>query len=331
MAIPFSVPPAVALARSAAELPEPAALRGGALYEPKWDGFRALVVEDEGGATIWSRHGKGLTATFPEIVAAAAAQIPDGCVVDGEIVAWVDGRLSFDTLQQRLGSTGIRTERLAREAPASFVAFDVLAVVGTDVRDLPLQQRRQLLNELVVQWEPPLHISMATEELRLAREWFDELASAGIEGIVAKGAGESYAGGARNWVKVKRRETVDVVVGAVIGQIFRPEAVVVGRYDVAGRLHIAGRSSPLSPHVSRQLGKMLHPAGAGHPWPEVLAPGALGGRFTGAREPINLTRVEPVAAEVSADAAVSHGSFRHLVRFVRLRPELDAEDPQLSM
>lgn len=323
MAIPFAVPPAVALARSAAELPAAAALRGGALYEPKWDGFRAVLVVDDGAAAIWSRQGKQLTAAFPELVEAAAAQIPDGCVVDGEAVAWVDGRLSFDTLQQRLGTTAARAARLAAEQPASFVAFDVLAVAGADVRSLPLEQRRQLLDELGGWWRPPLHLSMVTDQLQQAREWFDDLAAAGIEGIVAKAAAGPYTGGGRDWIKVKRRETLDVVLGAVIGPITRPEAVVVGRYDEAGQLRVEGRSAPLQSHVARQLGAQLREAAPGHPWPTMLAPGALGGRFTGARDPIALTLVEPVVVEVSADVATAAGAFRHLVRFVRLRLELD--------
>ena len=140
------LPPEAALARSVPEIPTEQAMLGGSRYEPKWDGFRSLIVVSD-DVEIWSRTGKRLTGSFPELAAAAGVEIPVGCEVDGEAVAWVEGRLSFDVLQQRLGAGSDRARRLASAQPASFVAFDVLAVAGRDVRHLRFDDRRLLLLE----------------------------------------------------------------------------------------------------------------------------------------------------------------------------------------
>jgi ATP-dependent DNA ligase len=151
----FGVPPTVALARASRELPGPGAMPGGTLYEPKWDGFRVVVVVDR-EVTLWSRQGKDLTRSFPELSDAAAATIPAGCIVDGEAVVWIDGRLSFDALQQRLSVGSERARQLAHAQPGSFVAFDMLAVAGRDVRHLRFTERRNLLEHLAAEWTPPL-------------------------------------------------------------------------------------------------------------------------------------------------------------------------------
>ncbi len=317
------VPPAVALARSVRELPAASAMPGGTRYEPKWDGFRTVVVHDD-EVSLWSRRAKNLTKSFPELAAAARAMIPPGCVVDGEAVVWIDGRLSFDALQRRLGTGAERARRLASAQPASFVGFDMLAVAGHDVRRLPFDDRRRLLEELAGEWAPPLNLSPVTADVDEAREWMETLPAAGIEGIVAKGGGQPYVGGARDWLKVKRRDTLDVVLAAVIGPRQRPEAVVVGLPDQDG-LRIVGRSTPLRPHEARQLGEHLRPPAGEHPWPEVVSPGAVD-RFNAGRDPVQLTLVEPVVAEISADVAMSGRAFRHAVKYLRIRPELDVDD-----
>jgi ATP-dependent DNA ligase len=148
----------------------------------------------------------------------------------------------------------------------------------------------------------------------------ETMPSVGVEGIIAKGADQPYAGGVRNWVKVKRRDTVDVVLGAVIGPRERPQAIVIGLPD-SGELGIVGRSTPLNSHAARLLASHLRPPVGEHPWPEVVSPGAVD-RFNAGRDPVRLTLVEPVVAEVSADVALSGRAFRHAVRFLRIRPEL---------
>ncbi|MDL9980733.1 ATP-dependent DNA ligase [Microbacterium candidum] len=317
--IPASVrfPPEVVLAHAAAQIPEPGVLPGGCRYEPKWDGFRVTIVSDA-VVSLWSRRGSDLTGIFPEI-AAAGRQLPTGSLFDGELVIWQDDRLSFEALLRRQ-STGARgAGRLSRELPASLVLFDVLALDGTDVRRLAYDERRELCELALEHVRPPIALSPMTRDKSVADGWFADMAPAGIEGLVVKGGAQRYLPGRRLWIKVKRRETVDVVIGAVIGPIERPEAVVVGLV-VDGELRIAGQSAALRPEQARSLGELLRPPTGEHPWPEVLSPGRLG-PFSSAQEPVRLTLVEPVVAEVSADSARTATSFRHSVRFVRVRPD----------
>ncbi|MGC5225171.1 ATP-dependent DNA ligase [Micromonospora sp. DT81.3] len=306
------------MARSQASIPDPDALPGGCRYEPKWDGYRATVTSGELGVRIWSRRGTDMTEAFPELTA-AAAQLPEGTVLDGEVVAWVGGRLDFDALQQRLSAGKKRRRALARDLQASLVLFDVLALAGEDVRVRPFDERRHMLEQLAASWRPPLTLSPMTVDVAEARGWFEDMAAAGIEGLVVKGAQQAYKPGERQWIKVKYRNITDVIVGAVIGPIERPKAVVVGNY-VDGELRIVGRSTPLKPSVARSLGALLRPPIGEHPWPEFVSPGAVD-RFNAGNDPVRLTLVDPVPAEISADVAQSHGVYRHGVRFVRLVTE----------
>ncbi|MET4143880.1 ATP-dependent DNA ligase [Arthrobacter sp. UYCo732] len=302
-------------------IPKPGAMPGGAIYEPKWDGFRIIIATEDHGASIWSRQGSDLTRYFPDLIAAAEDQIPPGCIVDGEAVIWTGGRLDFNALQRRMVTSKAAMEGVARELPASFAAFDVLAVAGHDTRRIPLRDRRTLLEELTGGWSPPLNLSPATTDPVLAATWFEEMPVTGIEGLVIKGGAQSYEGGVRQWLKVKHRDQIDAVCAAVIGRRDRPSAVVIG-LPINGRLWIAGRSSPLSAPNAKALAAHLHIPRENHPWPEVITPGILD-RFTKDKDPIRLTRVEPIVVEVSADVAWSGHSFRHPVRYLRVRPELD--------
>ncbi|GAA1817623.1 hypothetical protein GCM10009749_29550 [Agromyces neolithicus] len=200
MALPESlhIPPELALARRVEELPEPDALPGGCLYSPKWDGFRFAIVLAGELASVWSRQGKNLTRYFPEL-AAAAAELPDGTVLDGEAVIWREGRLDFAAMQHRLSGGAAIAARRARELPSSFAAFDVLAVAGTDVRHLALEHRQSLLEELAAQWQPPMNISPVTRDVDEAREWFETMPAVGVEGIIVKAAASGYEGGKREW------------------------------------------------------------------------------------------------------------------------------------
>jgi ATP-dependent DNA ligase len=314
----------VALARPVATIPAPSALLGGCLYEPKWDGFRLVIVRDR-DVSLWSRKGTDLTRYFPDLAEAAAAQLPAGVVVDGEAVVWREGRLSFDELQHRLSSSRATVARLAREWPASFAAFDVLAVADQDARGLPLRDRRALLEELASEWSAPLNLSPATRDAGEAAGWLETMTAAGVEGLVAKGAGQPYRGGQRQWVKVKHRDTLDVVCAAVIGSLQRPEALVVG-LPVDDELRIVGRSTPLRAAASRALGRLLQPPEGPHPWPAQVKPGALDRFNSSGRDTIDLTLVEPIVVEISADVAMTGHSFRHAVQFVRARPELPVDE-----
>jgi ATP-dependent DNA ligase len=315
-------PVAVELAKPAAELPPPTALPGGCVYEPKWDGYRLVVVRSAEATRVWSRQGRDLTGRFPEIVAAALAQLRPGTVLDGEVVVWNGDRLDFGLLQRRMVTTVARIRAQVAAAPASYVAFDLLADGGRDLRREVLAQRRVRLAELAAGWAPPLHVTPSTTDPDEARQWAVDYRPAGVEGLVVKGMGTRYAPGRREWVKVKSRETTEVVAGGVIGPLDRPDQLVVGRYR-DGELVVVGRTGPLSPRQAAELAAVLRPAGPGHPWPERIGTG----RFGGGRLQVPLTRVEPtVVVEVSADAALQEGVFRHTVRFVRLRPDLAPED-----
>jgi ATP-dependent DNA ligase len=325
-ALPVGLPDAllppieVALARSAPDAPLPEALLGGALYEPKWDGFRLVVVRNDLTVSLWSRQGKDLTAAFPELANAAAQQVPPGFVIDGEAVVWSDGRLDFDSLQRRLTGGPSVVAALVRDRPASFAAFDLLATSGRDARALALEHRRALLEQLAADWRPPLHLSPATRDPYEARDWYERWPAVGIEGLVVKALGEPYAGGRRDWLKVKHRDTIEVVCGAVIGDRGHPESLVVG-LPLDGRLRIVGRSSPLKATAARSLARLLTAPRGIHPWPARVPASALQ-RFNRDRQFVDLTLVEPLVVEVSADVAWSGSSFRHSVRYIRPRPEL---------
>lgn len=176
-------------------VPGPRALPGGSTYEPKWDGFRLAVVGHADGARLWSKSGTDLTARFPEITAAAAAAVPEGTVLDGEVVIWVGDRLDFGLLQRRFTSSRARLADEARQHPASYMVFDLLAVDGQDVRPQPLRVRRALLDELARDWTPPLQRSPVTTDEQLAQQWMRQYRRAGIEGLVVKGAGNPVRAG----------------------------------------------------------------------------------------------------------------------------------------
>jgi ATP-dependent DNA ligase len=315
-------PVAVQLSKPIATIPPANALPGGCLYEPKWDGYRLVVVRTASSTRLWSKQGRDLTDRFPDVAAAALAQVPAGTVLDGEVVIWHGDRLDFGLLQQRMVAAPGRMGALVAAHPASYVAFDVLAAGGSDLRGQRLARRRAELERLAARWAPPLQLSPATSDPAEARQWFTDFRPAGVEGLVAKGAGTRYAPGRREWLKVKSWETTEVLAGGVIGPIDRPSQLVAGRYR-DGELVVVGRTSPLSPRQAAELAAVLSPAGDDHPWPDRIGTG----RFGGGKLSVPLTRVTPSAVvEVSADAALQAGVFRHPLRFVRVRPDLAPED-----
>ncbi|WP_422759189.1 ATP-dependent DNA ligase [Paenarthrobacter sp. C1] len=322
-ALPPELQPSLPLAAAKAvnRIPATTALPGGCLYEPKWDGFRTSLTVTDDGAVLFSRQGKDLTRYFPDVIAAAEDQIPPGCIVDGETLIWANGRLDFNSLQQRMTTSKAALPAFIRERPASFAAFDILAVAGQDTRALPLRDRRALLEELARMWEPPLNLSPATAEPEEAATWFEQLPETGVEGLVVKGSGQPYEGGVRQWLKVKHRRDLDVVCAAVIGRRDRPTAIVAG-LPIGDRLWIVGRSTQLTTNASKALATHLHLPIENHPWPEEITPGTLD-RFSKDKAAVRLTLVEPIVVEVSADVAWSGRSFRHPLRYLRARPDLD--------
>lgn len=304
------------LARPVERLPDASAWPGGVAYEPKFDGYRALLFVDRGTCRVQSRRGHDITDAFSDIASAGAAQLLDGFVVDGELVVWGDDALDFSELQRRLASR----KRLARK-PASFVAFDVLAVSGSDVRSWKLRQRREALELLFQDCTPPLELAPQTYDKQDAEQWLRDYAasSVGIEGLVIKGLDTTYAPGKRDWLKLRIRDTVEVVVGAVTGSVSAPERLVLGLYR-DGDLEVVGSTGELNLQQQKSVRPLLAPAAPSHPWPDELSEGRLG--HYGKRR-VSITKVEPsLVVEVSADSAFDHGRWRHVTQFVRPRPDL---------
>lgn len=312
----------VMLARAVGSVPAPTALPGGVQYEQKWDGYR-LVGFGTPRPFLQSRRGADLTEAFPEI-AIAVATLGDA-VVDGELVIWGEGGLDFPALLQRMASKGPNARRLAATRPANYVVFDLLAAGGYDLRGEPLRVRRRRLEDLLANAQPPLMISAATTDRELAQEWLTTYAAAhvGIEGVVAKGLAQRYRGGARDWLKFRYRDTVDVIIGAVTGTLTHPERLVLGLYR-DGALRIVGGTSALSSDQQRVLTPLLSPGDSEHPWPAVIGGGRLG--YWGKRD-VDVVRVQPdLVVEVAADTAFEHGRWRHVTTFIRARPDLRPSD-----
>jgi ATP-dependent DNA ligase len=307
------------LAKPAATLPAAAAMPGGTRWEPKWDGYRAILERTSAGCRVWSRNGAALAEGFPEIVQAALEQLEPGTVIDGELVVWRDGRLDFGALAPRLTYRGHRRPP-GDLPPVSLLAFDLLAADSVDMRTKPLRERRAVLEQLAVSWRPPLQLTPQTADPAEAQRWFEEYAAAdvGVEGLVAKGANQRYLPGQRGWVKFRIHNTREATVGAVIGRVDQPIRLILGLRDDTGTLRVAGATHPLSSRESAELAAVLVSTDD-HPWPAELSTRQLG-RFS--REPVAITRVAPtVTVEVEADTAFEYGRWRHLTRYRRMRPD----------
>ncbi|KIA73408.1 ATP-dependent DNA ligase [Arthrobacter sp. MWB30] len=323
----LQAPVTVALAKLVKRFPGPEALPGVLHAEPKWDGYRMVILNSSDGATLWSRQGKELSRIFPELSSAVQAQVPPGIVLDGEAVIWNKEHLDFEALQRRMVSSKTALPDLVHELPASFAAFDVLAVAGKDIRGVPFTGRRQLLEELAREWNAPLNLSPTTTDMKLAKTWFQDLAASGVEGLIFKGGSQPYPAGLRAWLKLKSKSTFDAICAAVIGPVTQPQAIIAG-LPLDGQLRIVGRSTVLSTQTSRELGRQLCPAQPGHPWPEELRETSLN-RFSKDKGTIHLTLVEPMVVEMAADIAWTGRSFRHPLSFIRARPELNPSQVEL--
>ncbi len=313
-------PVAFELAEPVEQVPGEHAMPGGSRYEMKWDGFRAGAVCRDGQVRLWSRNGKDFTAKFPEIQAALARQIGIDCVLDGELIVMVDGRSSFDALQLRNSSRAevVRRE-LVPKAPALFMVFDLLAIDDVDIRVMRWTKRRARLEDLGAGWKAPLQLPPAFTDLEEAREFLDQATATGVEGLVVKGASTRYLPGKRGWAKWKTRHTVEGILGAVTGSLARPEALFVGQYR-GKTLEVIGRTGELSAAQSATIGALLKPAGARHPWPDELST-HWGQRKT------PIVKVRPkVVVEVLADTAKQGDRYRHPMRLLRYRSDMDPGD-----
>ena len=268
-------------------------------------------------------RGADLTAAFPEI-AATVATLRD-VVVDGELVIWGAGAVGLPCVAAAVASRGTNARQLAAARPANYIVFDVLALDGDDLRREPLHARRRRLQQILKEAHPSLVLSPTTTDREEAQAWLSKYAAAdiGIEGIVAKGLAQPYRGGARDWLKYRYRDSIDVIVGAITGSLSHPERLILGLYDDAG-LQVVGGTSALSTTEQAMLSPLLVAAGDEHPWPSVIGGGHVG--YWGGKD-VEIVRVQPdVVVEVAADTAFEHGRWRHVTTFNRPRPDLRPPD-----
>jgi ATP-dependent DNA ligase len=316
------------LAKLADEVPA----GSGFLYEPKWDGFRAIVFRAD-DVFIQSRDLRPLDRYFPELHDVLLEQLPPGCVIDGEIVIAGPDGLDFDALQLRLHPAASRVAMLAKATPSAFVAFDLLAVDGRDVRDEPLRERRALLEQLLASTRPPIHLTPMTRDRALAVEWLDRFEGAGLDGVIAKPEESLYQPGKRAMIKIKHSRTADCVVAGFRWHKSGRDAVgslLLGLYDARGNLQHVGVTSAFTMAARKQLATELEPlrknALDGHPWREWASGGELtrmpGGqsRWSAGKdlswEPLRIERV----CEVRYDH-LQGDRFRHAAVFERWRPD----------
>jgi ATP-dependent DNA ligase len=327
MQLPFQPPLEPMLAKLSAAIPE-----GPYLYEPKWDGFRALVFRDGDTVQLQSRDTKPLERYFPELLGPLRAALPERAVVDGEIVIAGAKGLDFEALLQRIHPAKSRIDRLAAETPASFVVWDLLAIGDEDLRELPLTARRERM-VAALKPAPPVHLTPVTLDRDVAVDWFERFEGAGLDGVVAKRLDGPYEAGKRAMLKIKHARTADCVVGGfrwhksgegMVGSL------LLALYDDAGGLHHVGVTSSFTNVVRKALVDVLAPyrdGVEGHPW---LA-------WSEARVPGNHSRWNagkdlsfvPIRPELVCEVGYDHleGSrFRHTAQFKRWRPDKPPKD-----
>jgi ATP-dependent DNA ligase len=329
--LPVQPPIAPMLAEIARELPDGDEW----LYEPKWDGFRAIVFWDGQELLIQSRDLKPLGRYFPELEAGLRRALPAPCVLDGEVVIAGEKGLDFEALQQRIHPAASRIELLAREIPAEFVAFDLLATADEDLMAQPQVERRQRLEALLGHVTDPLHLTPSTRERATAADWFERFEGAGLDGVIAKQAEEPYQPGARVMLKVKHQRTVDCVVsgfrwhkdahGSAIGSL------LLGLYDEHGVLHYVGGTSSFKTAERRTLVEFLEPYRGPSGFGKGRTPGEPN-RWTGGKD----ISWEPLRPELVCEVAFDHlqgDRFRHGATFLRWRhdkPPLECTYAQVA-
>jgi ATP-dependent DNA ligase len=293
---------------------------GAFLYEPKWDGFRAIVFRSHSEVFIQSRDLRPLDRYFPELHDQLLEKLPKGCVIDGEIVIATPRGLDFDALQLRLHPAASRVARLAKETPSSFVAFDVLAAAGRNLMPAPQSERRARLEALLAKVEPPIYLTPMTRDRGLAAEWLMRFEGAGLDGVIAKPADSPYLPGKRAMIKVKHARTAECVVAGFRWHKSGNDAVgslLLGLYDDKGVLHHVGVTSSFTMAMRRQLVQELAPLRAGDKAQRM--PGAHS-RWSAGKdlswEPLRIERV----CEVKYDH-LQGDRFRHAAIFLRWRPD----------
>ena len=328
MQLPVMPPVPPMLAKSVAKIP------AGMSYEPKWDGFRSIIFRDGDEVEIGSRNERPMTRYFPEVVDAVLSEFPPRSVIDGEIVIARGAGLDFEALLQRIHPAKSRVQLLAKETPASFVAFDILALGDDDLTARPFEERRQLLESALADVAPPVFLTPATLDGQLAEQWFEVFEGAGLDGVVAKPLDQPYAPDQRTMFKIKHARTADCVVagfrwhksGPVVGSL------LLGLYDDSGQLQHVGVSAAFSMKRRKELLDELEPYRmedlAGHPW-AAWAAGSEGDRLPGATSRWNAGKDlswQPLRPELVVEVAYDHMEgtrFRHTAQFRNWRPERD--------
>ena len=336
--MPFPIEPPVEpmLAQLADRLPQDDEY----LFEPKWDGFRAIVFVSEDDVYIQSRDRRPLDRYFPELHESLLRLLPRRCVVDGEIVIASRSGLDFDALQLRLHPAASRVAKLARESPASFVAFDLLAATGKNVMAAPQADRRTTLEALLEGAKPPLYLTPTTRQRGQAEDWLEQFEGAGLDGVIVKPLGLPYLPGKRAMLKVKHVRTADCVVAGFRWYKDSQDAVgslLLGLYDDEGTLHHVGVTSAFTMATRRDLVRILEPlrknALDNHPWRDWASeeahattrmPGGQS-RWSAGKdlswEPLRIERV----CEVKYDH-LQGDRFRHAAHFLRWRPDKPPQD-----
>jgi ATP-dependent DNA ligase len=333
----FAITPPVEpmLAKLATGLPE----GRGFLFEPKWDGFRAIVFRSGDEVFIQSRDLRPLDRYFPELHEALKAGLPAGSVVDGEIVIATPRGLDFDALQMRLHPAASRVAKLARETPSAFVAFDLLAAGGKDLRSVPQIDRRAEL-ERIVRGGPSIHLTPMTRDRDQASEWLARFEGAGLDGVIAKPENGAYQPGKRAMIKVKHARTADCVVAGFrwhkAGKGDLVGSLLLGLYDDRQRLHHVGVTSSFTMAARKALADELAPlrkkALDDHPWKEWAGPEMEMARMPGGQSRWSAGKDlswEPLRAERVCEVKYDHmqgDRFRHAAVFQRWRPDKRALD-----
>ena len=341
MHLPVMPPLQPMLAKSVKGVPAADSVDGGLSYEPKWDGFRAIVFRDGDEVLIASRSTKELNRYFPDVVAAVKENLPERCVLDGEIVIALDGRLDFDALSQRIHPAESRVNMLAEQTPASLVAFDLIAIGDESLLDTPFSARRKRLEKALAKASAPVHLTQTTLDAAEAEQWFDQFEGAGLDGVVAKRLDGPYKPNGRTMLKVKHSRTADVVVaGYRLHKTSTPErpllgSMLLGLYADDGRLQHVGVCASFTEARRAELYEELDPLRvefADHPWgawqdEAAQASGRLPGgqsRWTGTKD---LSFV-PLAPKRVVEVGYEHmegDRFRHTAQFKRWRDDREPE------
>jgi ATP-dependent DNA ligase len=329
MELSSATPMTPMLAKAIDDVPEPDSVPGGLVYEPKWDGFRAIVYFDGEHAEIGSRGSKMLTRYFPELTDAFARLLPAPCVLDGEIVVRTGEpgreRLDWEALSQRIHPAASRVLTLSEATPATFVAFDLLEMGDESYLDAPFGERRAALEDLAGDLPDPIYLSQTTADIELARRWLVEFEGAGLDGVVAKPRAAAYAPGKRVMLKIKHHRTADVVLlgyrihasGSGVGSL------LLGLYDSDGQLRNVGGASAFSDARRLELVDELAPLVMRDEAGDIVKGETERSRFSAGKD-VSYVRLEPTRVlEVRYDQ-MEGMRFRHTAQFFRWRPDRDA-------